>query len=277
MPHYLKLYNSILVAVLLICPAAFAQEPQTRKVHFNTVDLDANDLITPDEMTTWRKSKFVTRDLNDDNILTRGELTQKAKDGARAMSWEESTAFFMAFDDDNDFKITMIEVQEAIDQSNFFESLDHNGSGTITRHEAAGWLDTSLREKPSQTDAVGGKPEPPTQLIQKQEIEPMKWFLFVDDERFPPHDGNTWHIARNIDQVFTFLTKFGTPDYISFDHNLGNGTPSGFVIAKALVEKDMDQEIDLHESFDFYVHSQNPVGRDNIESYLREYLKFKRQ
>lgn len=105
----------------------------------------------------------------------------------------------------------------------------------------------------------------------------MKWFLFIDDERLPPRDGNTWHIARSIDQVFTLLTRFGTPDYISFDHDLGDDTPSGFVIAKALVEKDMDHEIDLQEGFDFYVHSQNPIGRDNIESYLRGYLKFKRQ
>jgi hypothetical protein len=99
--------------------------------------------------------------------------------------------------------------------------------------------------------------------------------LFIDDERYPPSgDRRVWHIARHLEDVMMCLRIHGMPHYISFDHDLGEDTPTGHEIAKFLVDLDMDAEEDfrLPADFDFYVHSQNPVGAANIEGLMRQYL-----
>jgi hypothetical protein len=101
--------------------------------------------------------------------------------------------------------------------------------------------------------------------------------LFIDDERFPPADGGNWVIARNKSEVEAVIAQHGCSYFISFDHDLGANTPSGHDIAWMLVDTDLEQGGKfIPESFDFYVHSQNPVGGQNIELLLRAYLKFKR-
>lgn len=105
------------------------------------------------------------------------------------------------------------------------------------------------------------------------------WKLFVDDERFPPNDGGNWSIARDICDVESLIVSKGSPEFISFDHDLGDHTPTGFDIAKQLVEWDMDHPnlFKFPHNFDFYVHSQNPVGAVNIRRYLNNYLEFKKR
>lgn len=105
-----------------------------------------------------------------------------------------------------------------------------------------------------------------------------RYSLFIDDERYPPrNDEREWVIARDMEDVMMCLRIHGMPGYISFDHDLGDNTPTGYEIAKFLVDLDMNGEDDfkLPEEFDFYVHSQNPVGMKNIQLYLRNYLKFR--
>uniref|UniRef100_A0AAU8HY45 Cyclic-phosphate processing Receiver domain-containing protein n=1 Tax=Rhizobium phage LG08 TaxID=3129229 RepID=A0AAU8HY45_9CAUD len=64
--------------------------------------------------------------------------------------------------------------------------------------------------------------------------------------------------------------------YISFDHDLGIGK-NGYDAAKILVETDMSCDGKyLSEDFDFYVHSQNPIGKKNIETFMNGYLNFKK-
>ena len=67
------------------------------------------------------------------------------------------------------------------------------------------------------------------------------------------------------------LKGLGMPSFISFDYDLGKGL-IGYDVAKLLVETDMDGDATFPENFDFYVHNQNPVGKENIEGYLRDYL-----
>lgn len=105
-----------------------------------------------------------------------------------------------------------------------------------------------------------------------------RYCLFIDDERFPPkNDGRHWVIARDWHEVMMMLRIHGMPGYISFDHDLGEDTHTGHDIAKFLIELDMgsDGQYVIPDDFDFYVHSQNPVGRDNIEGLLRNYLRFR--
>lgn len=105
-----------------------------------------------------------------------------------------------------------------------------------------------------------------------------RYSLFIDDERLPPrNDGRNWVIARDWEDVMMVLRIHGMPGYISFDHDLGDHTHTGYDIAKFLVELDMNGEEDfqLPDGFDFYVHSQNVPGKKNIETYLGNYLSFR--
>jgi hypothetical protein len=99
-------------------------------------------------------------------------------------------------------------------------------------------------------------------------------YLFLDDERFPPNDGNDWTVCRNFGQAVsevTALHNLGEQlDYVSFDNDLGE-TLEGRDFAKWLVDFDMESDI-LSPTFSYYVHSQNPVARDWIDQYIFDYL-----
>jgi len=103
------------------------------------------------------------------------------------------------------------------------------------------------------------------------------WSLFLDDERFPPDDGREWKIARTHQEVIDLIELHGMPVFVSFDHDLGDLIPNGngHIVAKYLCELDMHTEYTFPEGFDYYVHSQNPVGRDNIIGYMNSYMKYR--
>ncbi|MFT6091850.1 cyclic-phosphate processing receiver domain-containing protein [Sulfitobacter sp.] len=109
----------------------------------------------------------------------------------------------------------------------------------------------------------------------------MTYRLFIDDERFPPEDGQEWYIARNLTEVASIIKDLGPPDFISFDHDLGEEEHTGYEIAKRFVAGDLGElegtafDKGLPKDFSFYVHSQNPVGAKNICSLLNGYLEFR--
>lgn len=101
----------------------------------------------------------------------------------------------------------------------------------------------------------------------------MAYALFIDDERKPPtHDGRNWIIARDKMDVELIIWREGFPSHVSLDHDLGTDY-TGYDIAKWLVDLDMCGELLFPENFTYYVHSQNPIGKANIEGYLDNYLK----
>ena len=97
--------------------------------------------------------------------------------------------------------------------------------------------------------------------------------LFLDDEREPPMDGHKWVLVRSFDQAKRYVESHGMPPYASFDHDLGDGQ-TGYDFIKWLVEHDMEKNV-IKENFDYYVHSQNPIGVANIRGYLSNYLEVK--
>lgn len=102
----------------------------------------------------------------------------------------------------------------------------------------------------------------------------MSYKLFIDDERFPPDDGGDWVIARDLYEVAEIVENRGCPSFISFDHDLGADTPDGHDIAKYLVNLDVDlNQTFIKDGFEFYVHSQNPVGAANINGLIAQYLE----
>ncbi len=99
--------------------------------------------------------------------------------------------------------------------------------------------------------------------------------LFLDDERFPVENGYHWTIVRNYDEAVYYALRHGMPAHASFDHDLGQ-EKSGYDFVKWLVEQDMTLNGNfIPKNFTFYVHSQNPVGAANINSYLQCYLEMR--
>ncbi len=97
--------------------------------------------------------------------------------------------------------------------------------------------------------------------------------LFIDDERFPPNDGCEWVIVRSCIEAEIYIRNNGCPVHISFDHDLGDGVGTGFDVVKFMIEAHLDNVITIPDNFTFYVHSQNPVGKANIESLLSSFLE----
>jgi hypothetical protein len=132
----------------------------------------------------------------------------------------------------------------------------------------------------------------------------MNKILWLDDLRNPYIDlegkvpkieGCIIEWVLNYEQFVQWIEKFGLPDIISFDHDLADEhyTPeqywsdyekskeyqesqnyqekTGMDCAKWLIDYCIDRKLDLPE---FYVHSANPVGADNILGILNNYKKF---
>jgi len=90
--------------------------------------------------------------------------------------------------------------------------------------------------------------------------------LYLDDLR-PTPEG--FERVYDYEEFTEYISQNGMPDFISFDHDLGLGK-TGFDCAKWLVEYCLDNQVSLPE---FTVHSQNPVGKENIEKLLANFIK----
>lgn len=110
----------------------------------------------------------------------------------------------------------------------------------------------------------------------------MSYNLFIDDERIPTdvtwgvpefYQVYPWIIANTYQDFVHYLLYKGCPQVISFDHDLGKDEPTGYDIAKALINHDQDYHT-LPKDFKFFVHSKNPVGAENITKLLNNYLRF---
>ncbi|MGV3704303.1 MAG: cyclic-phosphate processing receiver domain-containing protein [Arcticibacter sp.] len=107
----------------------------------------------------------------------------------------------------------------------------------------------------------------------------MEYSLFLDDLRavdmIYPGQSTRFLLVRSYDAFVDCIQKNGLPSFISFDNDLGedeNGEllPDGYACAKWLV---FESGLDLRE-LRFYVYSANPVAKVQIESLLRNYLRF---
>lgn len=109
------------------------------------------------------------------------------------------------------------------------------------------------------------------------------WKLFVDDVRdltwvYPDANPDEWVVCRSVLEAATAISRLGWPSFVSFDHDLGLDVPTGYDLAKILIELDLDtpsNEDGMPKDFGFAVHSANPVGRANIEAMLTRYLVYR--
>ena len=89
-----------------------------------------------------------------------------------------------------------------------------------------------------------------------------------------------WDIVRSYNQFTEYITKNGLPEFISFDHDLGDThyceekeiyvEKSGYDCALWLVNYCQEYKL---KSPDFYCHSMNSVGKHRINSLLYSFSK----
>ena len=103
----------------------------------------------------------------------------------------------------------------------------------------------------------------------------LTYKLFIDDERFPPAswEGQDYKIARSSDEAVRIVENCGMPEFISFDHDLG-GDDTSMRFIGLLVCMLLDGFVIIPHNFDFYVHSQNPVGAENIRARMKRIVEF---
>ncbi|MBB5413952.1 hypothetical protein HDG34_007935 [Paraburkholderia sp. HC6.4b] len=94
--------------------------------------------------------------------------------------------------------------------------------------------------------------------------------MFIDDIR-DPIDAD-WRIARTSAEAIAMLEDLGCPSEISFDHDLGGDDTAMFVVRR-LIDRDLDAGgTFIPATFIYSIHSANPVGRENIQGLLSQYL-----
>ena len=91
--------------------------------------------------------------------------------------------------------------------------------------------------------------------------------LYLDDLRPTPVGFDR---VYSYEEFVAYLEREGLPDLISFDHDLGEDL-SGYDCAKYLVEYCLANQLPPP---DYRVHSQNPVGKENIERLLENFRSF---
>lgn len=125
----------------------------------------------------------------------------------------------------------------------------------------------------------------------------LKTALYLDDQRTPVNQlpgYKPWVVVRNYNEFVNYIQEYGVPDFISWDHDLckehmedyfeqvvrmGWQAPSyhlykektGLDCAKFLVEYAQDNKLETFPKGS--VHSHNPVGALNIQSYLNGFKK----
>lgn len=100
------------------------------------------------------------------------------------------------------------------------------------------------------------------------------WYLFLDDERYPADNIAGFPVvARNVDDALYYIKTYGIPHYMSLDHDLGYGKQTGMDFLKNLSDYMMDNGLQFPQGFKCYVHSQNPVGCENMRKYVDNMIK----
>ncbi len=94
--------------------------------------------------------------------------------------------------------------------------------------------------------------------------------MFIDDERSPQfleHFGFTraeyvdMVVVRSSKDAIQHMIDHGMPIFISFDFDLG-GDDTSKTVVKWIIEAVLNKSVTISPEFDWFVHSQNPIGRD---------------
>ena len=96
----------------------------------------------------------------------------------------------------------------------------------------------------------------------------MTWNLYIDDIRFPPAD-REWIVCRSSQEALDRVAEMGMPQFISFDHDLGEEDTTMVFLCR-MVNEVWDG---VSVPPDYQIHSANPVGAENIRSFMDSWRK----
>jgi len=96
----------------------------------------------------------------------------------------------------------------------------------------------------------------------------MPWNLYLDDLRDPP-PGHEWVVCRSTHQAMEVVASRGMPSLMSLDHDLG-GDDTTMAFLRRLANEAWDG---VSPPPDYRVHSANPVGAQNIVSFMESWVK----
>ena len=94
--------------------------------------------------------------------------------------------------------------------------------------------------------------------------------LWIDDCRDRPDA--SWLLVRTSDQAIDIIKHSGMPDMISFDHDLG-GDDTAMKVVHFIINSWLDKTLEIPKNFEYFVHSANPVGADNIRGTMDRFLQ----
>ena len=102
----------------------------------------------------------------------------------------------------------------------------------------------------------------------------MSYKLYIDDDpkfRPTPIENNVvWMRAYSNTGALDIIERYGYPDHISFDHDLGkNQVVTEFITI--ILTKLIDEHKDIPFSYD--IHSKNPLAKERIDSLFQSYYK----
>lgn len=90
--------------------------------------------------------------------------------------------------------------------------------------------------------------------------------LFVDDVRAAPDD--SWTVVRDVESAIKYIRQF-LPHTISLDHDAGDtGT---FMPLVYFIGEKYQNDTFWADDLGILIHSDNPVGAQNIQNVLEEY------
>ena len=98
--------------------------------------------------------------------------------------------------------------------------------------------------------------------------------IFLDDERFPSYKTDRdIIICRNANEFRDCIKNNGWPTQIHLDHDLGEDE-DGSDIMKWFYNYVLDNSDGQNIEIEFFIHSQNPIGRKRMEGYISDIQKF---
>jgi hypothetical protein len=92
--------------------------------------------------------------------------------------------------------------------------------------------------------------------------------VYLDDERTAP-DG--WILVKKVEDVIYLYDNITD---LSLDHDLGEGNKTGYDFLCWLEEKLFCFPGTISKLPNITIHSQNPVGRQNMQRVLQSIIKF---
>ena len=106
------------------------------------------------------------------------------------------------------------------------------------------------------------------------------WYLYLDDERELPHHYDRerrWFVCRSSEEAKQMVLKYGIPCFMSLDHDLGGEDTTMKFLHWLAEEYYTDTKNNVGENYlaipGYVIHSQNPVGAQNIKSYMESWKK----